>query len=91
MEPKTISSVSDKATIRKTLATRAKAGNPGTHCPICGHETDRPFIRRNAQGVVTEGCVDAFHAASLSATLPGSYREWFHRNEARRCRRALLD
>ncbi len=35
-------------------------------CTTCGHAADKPY-RRTVDGVVTEGCIDAFHNAHADA------------------------
>lgn len=88
-----ITARSDNAAIRRTLERRAAAwkrlGRPQpATCPICVRAFDAPFMRRDARHNVTEGCVDACHAAT-AAQVPGSYRDFYSNQSARQCRAAM--
>lgn len=76
---KTISSTSDRATVTKILAIRAKAGNDGTKCPTCTRPAGSGF----------RTCVDACHVAQETLAI-GSRATWLTRPAARQIRRDLL-
>ena len=67
---------------------RRAAGNPMKWCPICGRKWDDPRLMGTADEI-KEGCVDAFH---MEHAVPGTpYGDWYHRQEARNIRRAMLE
>ncbi len=74
-----ITTVSDRATVRKILAIRRKAGNPGTTCPTCARPADAGY----------RTCVDPCHVPSETLAI-GSRRTWLDRPEARAWRKQLL-
>ncbi len=76
----------DERTSAKITAIRTKAGNPGVKCPICTREAAAPARRRDANGRIVEGCVDAFHTGALY----GESRAWHDRPGAVKLRAAEL-
>lgn len=79
---------------RKILAIRAKAlealGLPVTdRCPTCMHAAAVPYRRHDANGHITEGCVDAHHTPALEG-LSLETRHWHFRTPAVTLRGAEL-
>ena len=70
------------------VSIRAKAGNPGTHCPVCTRSVAAPARRRNAEGHTLEGCVDACHSEHLTPST-GSHA-WHTRKYAKALRAQTL-
>ena len=93
---KTISTVSDRATVRKILAIRSAARislgmepghGPNDKCPTCCRPARDGFMRY-VDGKAYEGCVDACHVPyELGSTNRG---HWLSRQGAREIRRAEL-
>ena len=78
-----------KTTIsEKILSIRAAAGNPCNTCPTCGRAPSAPYRRYDAQGRVTEGCIDATHTGRLVGTSESN--RWHMRPVAEVMRRAEL-
>lgn len=75
-------------TSAKTLAIRAKAGNPNTTCCVCGRAPGNPFRVFDARGKVTSGCIDATHTGQLVSPSESNY--WHLRPEAKQVRRNAL-
>ena len=73
------------------LASRANAGNPNTHCPLCVRTPSNPS-RRLVDGAITEGCIDACHTGQLVSTSESNHwhlRDWaidYRRDELQQIR-----
>lgn len=77
-----------KDTSARILEIRAKAGNPNTTCPTCGHKPAAPYRQYDKWGKVTAGCIDAAHTGHL--VTPSECQRWHNRPEAIKLRRAEL-
>jgi hypothetical protein len=65
---------------------RARAGNPGTHCPKCSQSVGHPHRRKDAHGRIVEGCIDACHKPHIS----GESLKWHMRPSAVAHRKDVL-
>jgi hypothetical protein len=74
-------------TSEKILSIRAKAGNPNTICPTCGHKPEAPF-RSYVGNKINAGCVDAIHTGRL--TPISECNRWHLRPQAKEIRKIEL-
>jgi len=84
---KTISSKQDEKNSAKIMAIRSAAGNPNTHCPLCGGTLAAPY-RNVVNGKIDSGCIDASHTGHLVPV--SSSLEWHNRPVARNLRAGAL-
>lgn len=65
----------------------AREFGPGC-CTTCGKPPRQPYRRRDASGIIVEGCVDAIHDAldAERGPIEAEDRAWHDRPAAQRCR-----
>lgn len=68
-----------RSTSAAILAIRAKAGNPNTVCPTCGHAPTAPYRVYDERGNVLHGCIDAIHTGRLP--WPSASNDWQRKGE----------
>lgn len=73
----------------RTMAIRAKAGNDGSKCCLCGRKPSNPFRAYDRAGRIVAGCVDATHTGHLVPISECS--RWHNRPVANELRRNELN